>query len=82
MFQSQSTLRRVEAEKLRLMEEMKETQDRKESVSQWEGQISEIIQWWVKFRNMSPYSGKLKLGNQRSQRSELKLFTWDFIALQ
>lgn len=34
-------------EKNQLEQEMREIYDKRESVAQWEAQISEIIKWWV-----------------------------------
>ena len=39
------TCSRLQAEKRQLDDEMTEIREKKESVAQWEAQISEIIQW-------------------------------------
>lgn len=46
-FQVRSTLDSVTKEKNQLEAEMREIYDKRESVAQWEAQISEIIKWWV-----------------------------------
>lgn len=40
------TRSRIQLEKRQLEDEMKELREKKESVAQWEDQISEIIQWY------------------------------------
>ena len=45
LLQSQEEVARLEQERQRLQEELQESNDKRESVAQWESQISEIIQW-------------------------------------
>ena len=45
--QTQEELERTSAEKRVLDEAMREVNDKRESVAQWEAQISDIISWWV-----------------------------------
>ena len=47
IFQQQSAMNDLVKEKNQLEQEMREIYDKRESVAQWEAQISEIIKWWV-----------------------------------
>ena len=48
VFQSQEELRLQEVERQRLAEQVRDANDKRESMAQWEQQISEIIQWCVR----------------------------------
>ena len=41
------TLQRTSASHRKLEEEMRDSNEKKDAVAQWEGQIAEIIQWYV-----------------------------------
>ena len=41
------TLQRTSASHRRLEEEMRDSNEKKDAVAHWEGQIAEIIQWYV-----------------------------------
>ena len=47
ILQQQSAMNDLVKEKNQLEQEMREIYDKRESVAQWEAQISEIIKWWV-----------------------------------
>ena len=42
------TLHRTSASHRKLEEEMRDSNEKKDAVAQWEAQIAEIIQWYVK----------------------------------
>jgi serine/threonine-protein kinase MRCK len=39
----------LQTEIRQLEEELRDHREKRESLAQWEAQISEIIQWWVNF---------------------------------
>ena len=43
--QQENALRAMNKEKMQLEQEMRDIYDKRESVAQWEAQISEIIKW-------------------------------------
>ena len=45
--QMTETLQRTSASHRKLEEEMRDSNEKKDAVAQWEGQIAEIIQWYV-----------------------------------
>lgn len=45
LLQQENALRAMNKEKMQLEQEMRDIYDKRESVAQWEAQISEIIKW-------------------------------------
>lgn len=45
MLQHRDVMEKLSKERQQLEDELQELQDKKDSVAQWEAQISEIIQW-------------------------------------